>query len=231
MILAIAGAVALSLQLEAGANLMQRGQDDLYYDEQLAHNIQFTTPAFGAGLKLTAGGAQLTVGYRDLGHQEINTTLLSDVGYFHCRDVTHDCAKQTPIEQWDVHMHTQQQYAELGYALNLGTWKLVPSFGVAINEERIDLNIIYINGYGSYHGTPHKPVHVTGGSQRNFAPFGGLSLQRGNFGIGAFILDTQPHSVLETKATDANNSAWYPGTGNTSYLFLATYNFNLFGGK
>jgi hypothetical protein len=230
MILAIAGAVALSLQLEAGANLMQRGQDDLYYDEQLAHNIQFATPAFGVGLRFDLGGAQLTAGYRDLGHQEINTTLLDDTVYFHCRDVTHNCSKLTPIESWDVHMHLQQEFVQLGYGFKIGGWRLVPTAGVSINTSRIDVNNTLINGYGSHNGVPHAPQHIQGGSQRNVQPFGGVSLQRGSFGLSAFIVNTGPTPVMPSK-NDHTNADWYPGTGNTSYLFLATYNFNLFGGK
>jgi hypothetical protein len=216
---------ALSIQFETGVNYMQRGQDDLYYEEQLPHSIQFTTPVYGVGLRFDVSRLQLTLGYRDLGHQEINATLLSDATYFHCRDVGHNCASLTPIEQWATHMHTQQTYVELGYAFRVGHWRLVPSAGVALNQERIDVAVSYLNGYGSHDGEPHAPAHVTGGSQRVAAPFGGLSLQRGSFGVGVFILDTQPQFVPSPKPGD-----WYPGTGNTSYLLRMTYNFNLIGG-
>jgi hypothetical protein len=215
-------ALTVALQLEAGANYMERPQDDLYYEEQLPHSINFTTPVFGAGLRFDLGRAQLTLGYRDLGHQEINSTIIADDKYFACR-AAGTCAAQTPVGQWDVHIHTQQQYAELGYAFHFGSWRLVPSVGIALNEERLDLNVAYLNGYGSVRGVPHPTVHITGGSQRVAAPFGGLSLQRGNFGVGVFILNTQPQFVASPKAGD-----WYPGTGNTSYLLRATYSFKLF---
>jgi hypothetical protein len=211
---------ALSIQFEAGVNHMQQGQDDLYYDEQRSHSIQFTTPVYGVGLKFETHDVQLTVGYRDLGHQYISSDVLQDSEYFHCRDVSHNCASYRPEEQWSVHMHTQQEYVELGYAFHAGKYRIVPSLGMAINQERIDLDIANVDGYG-YHGPPH----ITGGSQRNTAPFGGLSVQRGNFGVGAFILTTRPTPVFNHTLAD-----WYPGTGNTSYLLRATYSFNLIGG-
>ena len=223
MLLALAS--ILSLQFEAGLAHMEQGQDDLYYDQQLPHNIQFNTPAFGVGLRFhIIDGWRATVGYRDLGHQEINTTLLDDTVYFKCRDVTHNCLTLTPIESWDVHIHTQQQYIETSYAFKLGQrgWRLVPSIGLSLNQERIDVNNTLINGYGAHNGVPHPPQHIQGGSQRNLEPFGGIALEKGNWGVGVYILDTQPQSIMPTK-NDHTNADWYPGEGNTTYLFRVTY--------
>src|SRR5271166_569454 len=133
MILSITTAVALSLQLEAGVTHMSSAPDDFWYEQALPHSTDFQTPAYGAGLRLDAGRAQLTVGWRNLGSEHQSAQIIADATYFACRSKPSTCPK--PYDIWFEAGDEQQIYAEIGYAFRLGGFALVPSIGFA--ETRI----------------------------------------------------------------------------------------------
>lgn len=216
MILAIAGAVALSLQLETGVVSMSSAPDDFWYEGALKHDTDFQTIAFGAGLRADAGNFQFTLGWRNLGNQHQSADIIADATYFACRAKPATCPK--PVSYWTETGDEQQTYAELGYAFRiLGTWKLVPSIGIA--ETRIGSHVTFYDPAPDGSLTKLRTGHWGECSASpTTAPkaFAGLTLQRGAFGVGVDYLNTEPNR-------GANNCS-SPIQGSSATYLRVTYN-------
>lgn len=175
-------ALALSLQLEAGVSLMEKPEDDVYVQYKLPganDSVRFTSPAFGAALRLDTQRFQLSLGWRDLGNQHLNANIIGDEDYFrHHWDSAYKA-------RWYSTGSESQVYAEFGYKAHiLGTWDLVPSFGIADNRTTWHYQVYW-------HGGPQHWC-IAQPNQHDFAPFVGASLQHGPVGVGAYLLETAP---------------------------------------
>jgi len=212
-----AHAASVSLQLEAGAAISAQ-TEDLYVDERLPHDTQFTSPAFGVAVRVDQGPVQLSLGWRDLGHQYIDNAriTLPDGTYFHCYYGTspkglgplNDPCK--PFETWNSAGSESQFYAELGYAFRLpGGWRIVPSLGLTETRVRWSTEVQIDNRPGWREYLVSQPETHPGA-------LAGLSLQRGRFGVGAYYLAINP-------TRNADVDTYYPGQGESSVYVRATY--------
>lgn len=214
MILTIAGAVALSLQLETGWIHMTSAPDDFWYEQALPHTTDFDSAAFGAGLRADVGRFQFTLGWRNLGNQHQSADIIADAKYFACKDHPSTCPK--PVSYWTETGDVQQTYAELGYAFRiLGTWKLVPSIGIA--ETRIGSHVNFYDPAPDGTLTKLRTYEpCSAGPQTLPRVFAGLTLQHGNLGVGVDYLNTEPNR-------GANNCS-SPIQGSSATYLRITYN-------
>ena len=178
----------VSLQLEGGLVNMSSAPDDFWYENALKHDTDFATAAFGAGLRFESHNVQLSVGWRNLGNEHQSSDIIADAHYFACRAKPSTCEK--PVQYWTETGNTQQTYAELGYAFHLGSFRLVPSVGIAETRFTSHENFYAYQEDGSL---KRIPAACSAGPQMLPRPFVGLTLQRGNLGIGAYQLNTEPN--------------------------------------
>lgn len=205
--------IIVSVQLEAGVTFMERPEDDVYVQYRLPHaedSVRFETPTFGAALRLDTQRWQVALGWRDLGNQHLDANIIGDEDYFACRAGKKQCISAYQA-RWFSTGDEQQVYLECGYKLQIGSWELVPSVGVADNRTSWHYNV-YWRGAGA-------PVHwdITQPDQSDLAPFVGLSVEHGALGAGVFLLETAPPHT-------ANN---FDGQGERAVYARVTYSFAL----
>lgn len=216
-ILAVAAAVALSLQPEVGVNHMSAAPDDFWYEQGLPHKTAFDTLAFGVSVRADMGHVQLSLGWRNLGNQHQTAQIIADSTYFDCRDNHKPYPAATQL--WTMTGSEQQTFVEVGYAFNLPhNWRVVPSVGYA--STRIQSHVDF------YDMPDMAPVH-TGWEAKCVAPtqhlgkaFYGLAAQHGAWGVGAEFLDTGPDR-------SANNCD-SPIQGSSSIYLRITYAFKVY---
>lgn len=204
-----ASAVTLSLQLEAGVLEGKNPIDDqyvLYHGAELSHGVQMTSPVVGIAPRLDIGPVAFTVGYRDMGHQYIDSDIIADNDYFKCRYKT-TCPK--PIELWHTRMSLDEAYASVGYKLRAGPVALVPTVGMAL--ERLPTTVEVTRPYAWHHGE----VTWYTGDGRQAQPFLGVDVEGSQFGAGIYYLST---CKLPTAMGD-------PGLGSHALYARLTYRF------
>jgi hypothetical protein len=206
MFCGVTQAVDLSLQLETGAVDMKNAEDETYVDLNLpgVHDVDFFSLAYGASVKATQWGFELSAGYRYLGSQRIQAQIIPDTDYDRCTGHPSTCPK--PTQFWNSQGSVSQTFVELGYRIPWGNLALVPSAG--INE-----NIIAWHTEISDNGGPS--YRVGNPPQRLAAEFGGITLQWERFGVGFYVLNTNPNRQLSL--------GWFPGQGKYAGYLRFTY--------
>lgn len=190
------------LLLETGYVHMTSAPDDFWYEQALPHSTEFNTVAFGAGVRFDVSRVQFTLGWRNLGNQHQWADIISDAGYFACRGKPSTCP--APVSVWRETGNTSQAYAELGYAFHLGSFKLVPSvgFGELHQGSHVDmyrLSDMKLTSTGRY--------YCSAPPQNLPRPFFGLTLQRGAFGVGVDMLNTEPNRGANACSSPIQGSA------------------------
>jgi hypothetical protein len=200
-----------SVQLETEYAKMSSAPDDFWYENALPHHTGFDTVAYGAGLRYDVQRLQLTVGWRSLGNQHQASQIIADATYFACRSKPSTCPPASSY--WTETGSESQTYIEAGYALHLGSWRLVPSVGFA--ETRIASHVDF------YSFPALKPYNepCSAGPQTLPKPFFGLTLQRGPFGVGVDLLNTEPNRGA--------NSCASPIQGSSATYLRLTYAFGV----
>lgn len=208
--LLIASAVALSLQVEAGVLEIRNPTDDqyvLYHGNDLSYGVQMTSPVVGIAPRLDVGNVVLTAGFRDMGHQYIDTDIIPDPQYFACR-YKGNCPKK--IERWHLRMGLTEFYGSVGYKFHVHGLSVIPTVGLA--DERAPNKVTLYFPYEYQHG--RKPV-VFEGDKRETQPFLGVDVEDGRLGAGLYYMTT-------------NRLPWFmgdPGQGEHGIYARVTYRF------
>lgn len=183
--LTLIAAASLSLQLEAGGVFMANPTDDqyvLYHGNGLSYGVQMDSPAFGVSLREDVGRVVVNAGWRDLGHQYIETDIIPDTEYFKCR-YKGNCPPK--IERWTTRMSLSELYAQLGYKFNVAGLSVVPSVGMADERLPTSIQVVYEPSYW-----PGHPDVWHTGDERQSHPFAGVDVEHANVGLGVYVLQT-----------------------------------------
>lgn len=194
-----------SWHLETGIVDQANPTDDTYIDYHLPGgnaDSDFTAAAFGTFVRAELDDIQLDLGVRSLGSYHLEGNLIDDDTYLSCRFHPVTCPK--PTQRWISGGSEAQAYASVGYRFHLGSFSLIPSLGVGYT--RIDWHADIT--------TPNFHEHIESPRQYRWLPFGGLTLEKGRFGIGLYLLDTSPDRPI---------TEWYPGEGHHAGYLRVTW--------
>jgi hypothetical protein len=212
--------MALSLQLEGGAMIIANPIDDqyvLYHGNGLSSGVQMTSPVVGAALRMDGERFVLTGGWRDMGHQYIDTDIITDHEYLNCR-YKGTCSER--IERWYTRMSMSEFYASVGFKFHAGKYNIVPTVGLASEKLTTSVEMTFPIPAAHYHAGGidyygHKPFWFGSKVTHETQPFVGVDFEYKQWGFGAYYLQT---AGLATNMCD-------PGIGEHAGLFRVTYRF------
>lgn len=214
-------AAALAVQLEAGAIDIKNPIDDqyvLYHADNLSSGTQMTSPVLGVALRYDTSSLVFTGGWRWMGHQYIDTDIITDHDYLNCRYKHGACPHR--LERWHTRMSLREFYGSVGYKFHVGSYAVVPTFGLAFEELPTSIEIDYTDDYLiTSHGHTtnwkgHAPA-IYQGDKGYTAPFFGVDVEHGHWGGGIYYMQTAQ------LAHDMGD----PGVGEHGILLRLTYRF------
>jgi len=219
--LATLSMLALSLQLEGGVLDIANPIDDqyvLYHGNGISSGVQMTSPVLGAALRIDGDRFVLTGGWRWMGHQSIDTDIITDHEYLNCR-YHGNCSK--PFERWYTRETTSEFYASVGVKFHAGKFDIVPTLGLASihSPTMVELSFPYerIHSINPHYHAGSPSYYYPKRSDDATLPFVGVDVERGHWGVGAYWMQT---AILAAQMND-------PGIGQHGGMLRVTYRFGL----
>lgn len=201
----------LSIVPEVGVIKMSSAPDDFWYEQAIPHDTDFRSTAFGASVRYEARNVQVSVGWRNLGNQHQSALIIADDAYFACRGHASACPR--PSQYWTEGGSEQQTFAEVGYKFKLSHgYTFEPSVGLAETRIVSHVDMYFVPGGAPYQSGQSETQHL-------LKKFFGLTVQKGNVGVGVYLLDTEPNRY--------QNSWGSPIQGSSAVYARLTYAFKV----